>query len=104
MINPLMTDEVLSGLLGIKIAKTTNVPKTNVKGTSSTCATALAGDFSQFKIGNWGGIQLKTSSEAGESFANDELWIAVFVDLDTLVAHTEAFEMCADAETLEANW
>lgn len=104
MINPLMTDEVLSGLLGLKIAKTTNIPKTGTKGTATACAKVIAGDWSEFKVGNWGGIQLKTSQEAGESFANDELWIAVFVDLDTLVAHADAFEICPDADTDESHW
>lgn len=105
MINPLMTDAVLSGLLGQTLASTTNISKTGSKSTTSTgLAKVIAGAWPEFKIGNWGGIQLKSSMEAGNAFENNELWIAVFVDMDTLCAHAEAFEICADAAAVESLW
>lgn len=104
IIQPLMTDEMVAGMLGIKFAKTTQIPKNGTKSSSSTLAKAILGAWKEFKIGLWGGMSLRSSDVAGNSFVNNELYIVMFVDMDTLCAKPTAFTMISDCETLEANW
>lgn len=104
LINPLMTDAVLESNLGLKIRSTTAVAANRTKGTSSTCAAAVVGEFKQFVLGMWGGLALRASDQAGTAFQNRELWIIAFVDADTHVKQPNAFTKVVDAETLEANW
>lgn len=104
IIQPLMTDEMVAGMLGIKFAKTTQIPKNGIKTSSSTLAKAILGAWKEFKIGLWGGMSLRSSDVAGNSFVNNELYIVMFVDMDTLCAKPTAFTMISDCETLESNW
>ena len=102
ILNPLMTEKALSDMLMLSIAHTTQIPA--ITGGTANDRRVLVGDFKEFKVGYWGGIQLASSDVAGTAFEKNELWIRVFVDMDTLVAHTSAFEMAIDASIVESDW
>jgi HK97 family phage major capsid protein len=102
LLNPLMTVKALSDMLQLTIAHTTQIPA--ITGGVANDRRVLVGDFKELKVGYWGGIQLASSDVAGTAFEKNELWIRVFVDMDTLVAHTEAFEMAIDASIVESDW
>ena len=104
LIMPLMTDAMLETTIGMKVRSTTNVPKNIIKGSSSTLSSAVVGEWAQFIMGIWGGITLRSSTEAGEAFVKNQTWIVVFLDMDTQLKHPKAFTLLQDAETLESKW
>jgi len=104
LINPLMTDKVLEETLGLKVRSTTNVPKNIAKGSSTTLSKAVVGEWKQFAMGLWGGMAIKSSDVAGTAFQSNQTWLVVFLDIDTLVLHPEAFSIISDAATTESEW
>lgn len=93
LIMPLTSIAKLSDELDKNIRATTNVPKTDIFGASSDIAKVIVGDFKDYWIGVWGGVDIRRSSEAGASFENNETWLVAFVDMDTHVAQPQAFQI-----------
>jgi len=105
LVNPLMSDKVLADLLGLVFAATTQITKADTHGTSgASCAKTIVGNFAEFVMATWGGLQLKSSDQAGTAFETNELWLALFVDLDTMVKQAGAFKILTGCQTDETKW
>lgn len=103
--NLLMTNEMLSSQIGIKIATTSLFPKDS--GASTT--QVLIGDFKQFYIGFWRDFVLKVSDVAGDgstgsAFLQDQMYIVAFQEVDCAVMRGTAFCLGTGAETDEDKW
>jgi HK97 family phage major capsid protein len=107
--NLLMTDKVLSEQLGYKIASTTLVPSNNTKGTSTTCAKTVFGDWNLFWMGMWRDLIIKVSDQAGDgasgsAFMDDQMYIIMFQEFDTALMREACMVVTEGCETMEANW
>jgi len=63
-------------LNGIPFAKTTQIPITLVKGTSSDTSSIYTGDFSQVVVAMWGGLFILASNVSDQALVNDQTRIA----------------------------
>jgi HK97 family phage major capsid protein len=94
-----MTDEMLSDALGYNFATSNQIPTNLTKGTSSDCSEVYFGNWADLIIGNWGGLELKASEEAGTSFAYNQVWIRAIQEVDIAVKHEKSFCLLSDART-----
>jgi HK97 family phage major capsid protein len=90
---PIMSDQALKDLTGANIWTTTNVSE------SSNLTKAIIGEWSYFTIGIWGGMRLKASDVAGASFASNQTWFVMFVDVDSRVTQPLAFNIGSNVST-----
>lgn len=108
MLNPFLTQNQLADGLGNPIFTTTQFDNDQTQGTSSTNSTVLFGDFSYVKVGQWGGIEIDASTQAGDSngsaFTQNQVWITVNLQMDVAVGNSNAFTKMAGAETVESKW
>ncbi len=83
VVNPMISDKALEDMIGYSIKTTTLVPMSN----SNTRAPVIFGDFSQYAVGLWGGMELKASEEAGNAsgsaYTQRQVWLIGFQDVDT---------------------
>ena len=103
--NLLMTNEVLSQQLGIKIASTTLLPK----DAGATTSKALFANWKHFYIGMWRDFVMKVSDVAGDgstgsAFLQDQLYIVAFQEVDCAVMRPAAFTTASGCDTNEDNW
>jgi HK97 family phage major capsid protein len=108
-LNPLMSDKVLSDILGYQIKTSTLVPKTDTKGTSSTCSRVLFGNWTKFWIGMWRDMQIKVSDQAGDgstgsAFLDDQLYILVQQEYDCHLVRATAMTQVVGAENDPSLW
>lgn len=93
IINPMMSDEKLENLTGVKIRTTTNVPDV------SNLTKAVVGEWKEFLIGIWGGMRLKASDVAGTAFATNQTWLVIFADVDSRCQRPLAFDIASNVKT-----
>lgn len=74
---------------GVPVHYTTQVPNTLRPGSNESYI--LGGDWKNFIIGQSGTLRIETSTEAGDSFAKDQLWIKVVHEVDCVLRHPETF-------------
>ena len=111
-VNPLITlmsDDQIKNALGYPFKHTTQIPANTTKGTSSTCSTALFGDWSLFWTAFWRDLEFKVSDVAadgqgGSAFLDDQLYMVVFQEYDCQLMRETAFSKITDCETNENNW
>ena len=92
-----------------KIEHTTQIPATNAKGTSTTCSTVVAGDFSKFCFATFRDPIFRVSDVAGDgstgsAFLDDQLYLVMFLEVDSRMLRAAAFSYVNDAETKPSNW
>ena len=110
-VNPLqtlMTDNQLEGIIG-PYKHTTQIPATNVKGTSSTCSSVVFGDWSLFWVGTWRDVEFKVSDVAadgqgGSAFLQDQFYLVTFMEYDCMLMRESAMALISDAEANDASW
>ena len=81
VITPMISDKMLEDMLGYGVKTTTLMPMTN----SNTRAPVMFGDWSQYCVGMWGGMELRTSEDAGTAMTQRQVWVIAFQDIDTNV-------------------
>jgi HK97 family phage major capsid protein len=96
-----MTDSQLSTALGYPFYKTTQLSKTLTKGSSTDCSAVYFGNWAEMLIGQWGGLELKASSETSTAFQRNQTWIRAIQEVDVNVRHAASFSVCKDARTNE---
>ena len=83
VVNPMMSDAMLRDMIGYDINTTTLMPMSN----TNTRSPVVFGDFSQYAVGMWGGMELSASEEAGSStgsaYTQRQVWVICFQDIDT---------------------
>lgn len=109
VMNPLMSDARLREVLGYDFKTTTQVPKTDAVGTSSTCSKVAFGNWEYFYIGMWRDFVIKVSEHASDAggksaFTEDQLYVVAFQEVDCELVRPSAFTIASGAETLQANW
>jgi len=94
--------------VGYPIKSTTQISKTNTKGSSTSCSDVIFGDFTQLIIATWANMVLKKTDVASDpnssAFLNDETWFLMQMQVDTAIKNENAFCQVADAETNSLLW
>lgn len=88
ILNP-ATDAQLAQLLGYKFSTTTQIPVNLGSGTDET--EAYMANWADLIIGQWVGLKLLASQEAGTAFATNQTWVRMITDVDVAVRHPESF-------------
>lgn len=108
VINPLVSTQVLEGLLNAKIRTTTLLDNTLTKGTGTTLSRVIFGLWDELMIGFWEGMELRASDSAGNSggsaFLQRQIWLLAFQDVDIKAKHDEAFSVISDAQSVSSKW
>jgi len=92
-----------------KIGSTTQIAANITKGTSSTCSYVCLGDMSKFATATFREPIFRVSDVAGDgstgsAFLEDQLYMVMFMEVDSAMLRAAAFCLISDAETSEANW
>lgn len=88
VMNP-ATDAQLTQLLGYPFRTTTQIPTNLGAGTDET--EAIMANWSDLLIGQWVGLTLLASQEAGTAFATNQTWVRMITDVDVAVRHAQSF-------------
>ena len=96
VLNP-ATDAQLANLLGYKFSQTTQIPIT--LGGSSNQTEVYMANWSDLLIGQWVGLTLLASQEAGTAFATNQTWVRMITDVDVQVRRPESFVLGSNVET-----
>lgn len=94
-----MSDQNLRDSLGYEFLKTTQLPTNLTKGSGTSLAEVIFGQFSNLYVGMWGGIELMTSEHTSDAFTKNQVWIRAVQEADCLVTRPEAFCLVNDAAT-----
>lgn len=105
---PIMSNTQLEAALGYMVRSTTQLSATVSKGGVSTLSRVYFGDWSQFIVGEWAGLELKASDVAGQgsnsAFLQDQVWLLAQRTTDFTIKDETGFTRISDADTDEANW
>lgn len=86
-------------LCGYPYRTTTQIPTNLTKGTGVSLSELYFGDWSQFIMASWGGLELRASQETSDAFAKDMTWIRAITEVDLQIRHVESFAVMADIQT-----
>jgi HK97 family phage major capsid protein len=105
----LLDPDVIQKASKFQIGHTTQIAGTNTKGTSTTCSTVVAGDFSKFCWATFRDPIFRVSDVAGDgstgsAFLDDQIYLVMFLECDARLLRAAAFAYVNDAETKPANW
>jgi len=105
----LQSEKQLAEALGFPIATTTQLSKAITKGTSSTCSHGVFGNWKQYNVGFWRGLEMMVSEHASDAsgnsaFLRDQIFIRAIQEIDGQVGRKTAFVLTSDIETLESAW
>jgi hypothetical protein len=85
-------------LLGKPVAVSNNVPATLTKGTGTGLSPIIAGDFSEFFVGQWNNLVVKVDETTGAD--NSLVFIRSYSWWDFMIKRLEAFVAIKDVITL----
>jgi len=93
----------------LMIGDSTQVPATLTKGSNSTCSYVLTGDFSKFATASFREPIFRVSDVAGDggtgsAFLEDQLYMVMFIEVDSAMLRASAFALLSDAATTESDW
>jgi len=81
----------VTNLDGVPIHGTTQIGATLRPSASETYM--VAGDWSQFILGNWGGFRVEVTTEGGDAFAKDQVHIKFVRWVGDMLRHDDAFHI-----------
>lgn len=84
-----MDVNALTSYIGYPFAVTTQIPINLGAGTNET--EVYFGNWQELVIGQWAGIEILPSKEAGDAFAKNQTWIRIITDVDIGLRHAESF-------------
>jgi len=84
-----VTDAQIQAYLGYPFAMTTQIPINLGTGTNET--EIYFGNWQELVVGQWAGIEILPSKEAGDAFAKNQTWIRIITDVDIGLRHAESF-------------
>ena len=85
-------------MIGYYVGYSTNVPSTLTKGSSSgNCSALIFGDFSQFFLAFWSGLDVVVDSSSLSTSGGTRL--AFFQDVDAAVRNPNGFVVIKDITT-----
>ncbi len=94
-----MSNATLQEQLGDAFRTTTQVPTDLAKGSGTNLSEVYFGNWRELLIGMWLRLELQASSEAGEAFQRNQVWIKATMEGDVQVRHPESFCLNSDAES-----
>jgi HK97 family phage major capsid protein len=105
----LIDQSSIENALAMKIQSTSQIPGTDVVGTSSTSSKVIVGDWSKFVYASFRDPIFRVSDVASDSsgrsaLLNDELFMVMFLEYDCNCLRPSAFSGRGGAETLESAW
>jgi HK97 family phage major capsid protein len=89
-------DRALEEAIGYPFQTTTQIPANLVVGTENDCTEVYFGNWSELLIGQWAGMTILASNQAGTAFATDQTWVRIILNVDVAVRHEESFCLCND--------
>lgn len=89
----------LATWIGHPYSTTTQIPINLTKGSNSDCTYVFYGNWEEFLIGMWGGLEIMASQETSTAFQTNQTWIRIIQDVDLAVRHPESFCLISDART-----
>ncbi|MDD2901554.1 MAG: phage major capsid protein [Syntrophales bacterium] len=89
-------DNALREAIGYQFRTTTQLPVNLTKGNKSNCTEVFFGNWSELIIGQWAGMSILASNQAGTAFQTDQTWIRVILNCDIAVRHEKSFALCND--------
>jgi HK97 family phage major capsid protein len=95
---PPMTETTLKGYLGYPYKMTTQIPIDLTKGNGTALTEVYYGNWAEFIIGQWGGMEIMASNETSDAFEKDQTWVRVLQEVDFAVRHPESFCVISDAK------
>ena len=95
--------------LRLSIGATTQIPATDVVGSSSTCSKVITGDWSKFIYASFRDPIFRVSDVASDStgrsaLLNDEIFLVMFLEYDCNCVRPTAFSGRGGAMTTESEW
>jgi HK97 family phage major capsid protein len=84
-----MDANALTNYIGYPFAMTTQIPINLGTGTNET--EIYFGNWQELIVGQWAGIEILPSKEAGDAYAKNQTWIRVITDVDIGLRHPESF-------------
>jgi HK97 family phage major capsid protein len=95
--------------LKLAMESTTQIPATDVVGTSATSSKVVLGDWSKFVYASFRDPVFRVSTEAGDgstgsALLDDEVYMVMFMEYDCTCLRPAAFTGRGGAETAEASW
>jgi len=84
-----MDANALTNYIGYPFAMTTQIPINLGTGTNET--EIYFGNWQELVVGQWAGIEILPSKEAGDAFAKNQTWIRIITDVDIGLRHAESF-------------
>lgn len=94
-----LSDAQLAAELGYPLYSTTLIPSSLTKGSGSSLANVIFGDFSQVILAMWGNMETRVSMEAGDAFTKNQLYVASFLSCDIQIKDETRLVVCSDAST-----
>lgn len=88
----LFRDEINAGKLNMyPFYKTTQVPVNMTKGVNVDCSYNIFANWADLIIASWGGVELKASDVAGDSFAYNQTWVRASMLCEIAIRHLGSF-------------
>jgi HK97 family phage major capsid protein len=102
----IMSDAELADRVGVKFAKTTQVPTSGSGDTKVT--SVIYGDWSKFLLAMWKGLDIRSSDVASDSSNNAFIQNMIFIiaeqEYDCVVTRPDAFCKVTDALASRTSW
>jgi|LSQX01.3.fsa_nt_gb HK97 family phage major capsid protein len=96
-----MNDQNVRDSLGYSFHTTTKIPTNLTKaGSGAVCSEVYFGNWDDFILAQWGGLDLATSDSAGTAFEKNQIKIRAIQMVDFAIRHPESFCVCTDAKTV----
>ena len=93
-------DEIWQGkVAGYPMFDTSQVPSDLTLGTGTALTELYFGDWTALLIGQWGGMEIDVTDQAGTAWENREVWIQAHQDLDVAVRQGERFCLANGVKT-----
>jgi len=84
-----MDANALTNYIGYPFAMTTQIPINLGAGTNET--EIYFGNWQELIVGQWAGIEILPSKEAGDAYTKNQTWIRIITDVDIGLRHPESF-------------
>ena len=96
ILNP-ANDAQLQALLGYNFKQTTQIPITLGGGSDTE---AYMANWADLLIGQWVGLSIMASQEAGTAFVTNQTWVRMVTDVDVAVRRPESFVLGSGINTV----
>lgn len=98
MVLPPPTDVQIEAWLGHPFKTTTQLPINLTAGNDSNCTEIYFANWQELILGQWAGMEILASNEAGDAFQYDQTWIRIITLVDVGVRHAESFCLANDVK------